>query len=295
VIECVANASEGRDASAIAGLANAVCVDGVRVLDIHSDSDHNRSVITFTGPADEIGSAAVRLAIEAAARIDLRTHRGVHPRIGALDVVPFVPLLGSKMEECIHLAWQVGEAIASGTGIPVFLYGRAATDAARMTLAALRRGGIQGLGARIGSAGWIPDFGPSHLHPSAGAVAVGARAPLVAYNICLETTDLALGRRIARAAREAAGGPRGLQALAFLLDTSHQVQISMNLTNIEATPVRVAFEWVSSLARACGVRVAASEIVGLAPRRALAETTAADLLLPGRIEDYTLEERLKTT
>ncbi len=292
MIECVANLSEGCDAAAIAGMAAAVRLAGARLLDIHSDGDHNRSVFTFVGTVPEIESAAVRLACEAVGRIDLRRHRGVHPRIGALDVVPFVPLDGSSMSECVNVARRVGAAIAEETGVPVFLYGRAATNPARSTLAVLRRGGLDALRERIGHEGWVPDFGPPELHPTAGATAVGARPLLVAYNVCLESADLDVGRRIAFATREANGGPRGVQALAFLLEGKGCVQVSMNLTDVEATSVLAAFRRVSDLAALHGVRVASSEIVGLAPRHALAGVTAKDLRLTGRLEDHMLEERL---
>jgi glutamate formiminotransferase len=292
LIECVANLSEGCDAAAIAGMAAAIRLADARLLDIHSDGDHNRSVFTFVGTMLEIESAAVRLACEAVGRIDLRRHCGVHPRIGALDVVPFVPLDGSSMSECVNVARRVGAAIAEETGVPVFLYGRAATNPARSTLAALRRGGLDALRERIGHVGWVPDFGPPELHPTAGATAVGARPLLVAYNVCLESTDLDVGRRIAFAAREANGGPRGAQALAFLLEGKGCVQVSMNLTDVEETSVLAAFRRVSDLAASHGVRVASSEIVGLAPRHALAGVTAKDLRLTGRLEDHILEERL---
>ncbi len=291
MIECVPNVSEGCDAAAIAGMAAAVRWGDARTLDVHSDCDHNRSVVTFVGTVPGIERAAVRLAREVVARIDLRRHRGVHPRIGALDVVPFVPLAGSSMCQCVDVARRVGAAIAEETGVPVFLYGCAATNPARSTLAALRRGGLDALRERIGRGGWVPDFGPSTLHPTAGATAVGARPPLVAYNVCLESMDLGVGRRIALATREANGGPRGVQALAFLLERKGCVQISMNLTDVEATSVLTAFRRVADLAAAHGVRVASSEIVGLAPRRALAGATAEDLRLTGRLEDHVLEER----
>ena len=294
-MECVANLSEGCDAAVISEMAAAVRRVGARLLDVHADCDHHRSVFTMAGTASELEHAAVRLAHEAVAHIDLRVHRGVHPRIGALDVVPFVPLPGSTLGECIDLAVRVGERIARETRIPVFLYGLAARREDRASLATIRRGGIEGLAARIGCEGWVPDFGPPTLHSSAGAVTVGARPPLVAYNVCLETTDVALGRRIAAAARASNGGPTGVQALAFLLKGRGCVQISMNLTDVEATSVVAVFSWVSDLAAASGVGVASSEIVGLAPRRALTGATAKGLRLEGRIVDRMLEERLERT
>jgi len=294
-MECVANLSEGRDMAAISEMAAAVRRTGARLLDIHSDCDHNRSVFTMVGNTGELEYAAVRLAHEVAARIDLRIHRGVHPRIGALDVVPFVPLCGSTMRECVDLAVWVGERIARETSIPVFLYGHAARRPDRTALAVIRRGGVEGLAARIGREGWVPDFGPPTLHSSAGAVAVGARPPLVAYNVCLDTMDVALGRRIATAARASNGGPAGVQALAFFLEGRGCMQISMNLTDVAVTSVAAAFSWVSALAAANGVRVTSSEIVGLAPRRTLIGTTAEGLRLDGRLADRILEEHLEET
>ncbi len=291
MIECVPNLSEGRDAAAIAGMAAAARSTGARLLDVHSDGDHNRSVFTLVGTAPEIERAAVTLAREAVARIDLREHTGVHPRIGAIDVVPFVPLGGSSMDECVGLARRSGARIADETGVPVFLYGMAATSPVRSTLATLRRGGLDGLRERIGREGWVPDFGPPILHPTAGAIAVGARRLLVAYNVCLESRDLDLGRRIASATREADGGLRGVQALTFFLERRGCVQISMNLTDIESTSVLAAFRRVSDLAAADGVRVGSSEIVGLAPRRALVGASTENLRLADRLEDHILEAR----
>ncbi len=294
MIECVANLSEGCDAAAVAEMAAALRSTGAALLDVHSDCDHNRSVFTFVGVAPAAERGAVSLAREAMARIDLRRQRGVHPRIGALDVVPFVPLGDSTMDECVRTARRVGAAIALETGIPVFLYGQAASDPARSSLAVLRRGGVEGLSERIGRAGWVPDFGPPQLHPSAGATAVGARPLLVAYNVCLETRDLSVGRRIARATRAANGGPTGVQALAFLLASQDRVQVSMNLTDVESTSVPEALGWVKKLASEEGVRVAWTEIVGLAPRRALADASTEDLRLRDPLEGHILEVRMET-
>jgi glutamate formiminotransferase len=199
------------------------------------------------------------------------------------------------MEECVRLARSAGEKIAAELGMPVFLYGRAAADPARSTLAVLRRGGLDGLRQRIGQPGWVPDFGPPRLHPTAGAVAVGARSLLVAYNVCLDTDNLAIGREIASATRAANGGPAGTQALAFLLPSSGRVQVSMNLTDVEATTVMDAFRRVAGLAAVHGIRVLSTEIVGLAPRRALAGATADNLQLGDRLEEHVLENRLEAT
>ncbi len=293
MIECVANVSEGRDAAAISAMGAAVRSAGARLLDVHSDVDHHRSVFTFAGAPDDVERAAVCLASEAVARVDLRRHRGVHPRIGALDVVPFVPLSESTMAACVGAARRVGSAIAAEYGVPVFLYGEAATEPQRASLSALRRGGLEGLSRRIGTPGWVPDFGPAALHPTAGATAVGARPLLIAYNVCLGTEDAALGLRIAAATRGTGGGLPGVLALAFPLQSRRCVQISMNLTDIERTSVPEAYDWVQRLAADCGTAVIWTEIVGLAPRRALSGATSKQLQLRDDVESHVLEARLE--
>lgn len=291
MIECIANLSEGRDAAAIEAMAAAVSRSAARLLDVHSDRDHHRSVFTLAGEPAHVERAAFALASEAVARVDLRAHRGVHPRIGAVDVLPFAPLGGATIEDCVAVARRVGEQIAVKLGVPVYLYARTASRPERAPLAALRRGGLAGLRERMADPAWAPDFGPPHLHPTAGAAAVGARPPLVAYNVVLDTSDMAVARSVAAATRAAGGGPPGAQALAFYLESARRAQVSMNLTEVEPGCVAAAFDRVRDLSAAHGARVAWSELVGLAPRAALRGCTAERLRLRDRIEAHVLEDR----
>lgn len=293
MIECVANVSEGRNAAAIQWVVAAIRLGRARILDVHSDAEHNRSVITLAGETGDLEEAAISLASAARDAIDLRRHTGVHPRVGALDVVPFVPLERASMEECIALARVVGSRMAAELGIPVFLYGRAARTPDRAALSSLRRGGVQGLAERMALPEGRPDFGDA-LHPTAGATAVGARGPLVAYNVCLATRDLGLGRRIARTLRGSAGGLRGVQALAFDLPSRNVVQVSMNLTEPEQTTISTAFRGVLKLAAAAGVAVQSSEIVGLAPRWAVGELDGVSLRLDDELDRHLLEPKLES-
>ena len=292
MIESVPNLSEGRSEERISRIAFAVGGAGCRLLDIHSDRDHNRSVLTFVGEPDRIIDAVVALAGAAFEEIDIRTHRGVHPRIGSLDVVPLVPLFDSSMEDCIGLARSLGDEIALRYGVPVYLYGDAASSPERRELSSIRKGGLTGLASRISSPEWHPDFGPARLHPTAGAVAVGARGLLVAYNVLLDTEDIAIGRRIASAIREREGGLPGVKALAFYLESRRLVQVSMNLTDIDATPIPRAFSAVRKEAARYGVGVVESEIVGLVPRRALQGAGKEDLLCRRDPAELILEDRI---
>ncbi|MEW5825931.1 MAG: glutamate formimidoyltransferase [Candidatus Bipolaricaulota bacterium] len=292
MIECVPNLSEGRDAAAVERIAAACRIPGVRQLDVHSDADHHRTVLTLVGDADPLETCIVALAQSAQREIDLRRHAGVHPRVGALDVVPFVPLGRESMRVCADLARRVGERIARETGIPVFLYGRAAEPPDSMTLAQLRRGGLAGLAGRMERGETRPDYGVE-LHPTAGAVAVGARGLLVAYNVCLATRDLELARRIARSVRATEGGLAGVQALALALPRRRMIQISMNLTDPEATSLSNAFEAVAACAADAGVAVHSSEIVGLAPTWSIGPLDARALRLEEPLEGKLLERRLE--
>ena len=293
MIESVPNLSEGRSEEKIEALAAAVRGSGSRLLDLHSDPDHNRSVLTFVGDPDRLFDAVLALAGAAVELIDLRLHSGVHPRIGSLDVVPFVPLNGSSMADCVDLARAVGAGIAERYGIPVYLYGEASADPARRELPSIRKGGLPGLASRIATAAWRPDFGPARLHPTAGAVAVGARGPLVAYNVLLDTGDVAIGREIAAAIREKGGGLPGVKALPFYLESRGRVQVSMNLTDIDATPIPRAFAAVRDEAGRHGVGVVGSENVGLVPRRALAGATGKELLCSRDPAELVLEEKIR--
>jgi glutamate formiminotransferase len=294
LIESVPNVSEGRRRDVIESMARAIrAVNGVRLLDSSSDPSHNRSVFTLVGDRSSIEAAIMALFDRAVADLDLRTHRGEHPRIGVVDVVPFVPLEAATMADCVALARKVGAAVADRFRVPVYLYEEAAADPARRLLEDIRRGGFEGLAARMASPGWAPDFGPSAPHPSAGASAVGARMPLVAYNVNLDTDRLDVAKAIAAAIRESGGGLRFVKALGLRLDARGIVQVSMNLTNYEATPIHRVFDAVKREASRHGVHVLESEIVGLVPSAALSAAAAHDLQLVGFTPDKVLENRLR--
>jgi glutamate formiminotransferase len=294
IVECVPNFSEGRRPEVVARLVEAVeSVEGTLVLDTHVDADHNRSVITFVGGVESIVEAAVRVAARAAELIDLRKHAGVHPRVGALDVLPFVPVRGVTLEECIRLAHAAGARIAREVGVPVYFYESAARRPDRVNLEDVRRGGFELLREEIETnPERAPDEGAPRIHETAGACVVGARSLLVAYNINLDTTDVTVARRVARAVRGRDGGLRYLKALGFELRERGLTQVSMNLVRFEKTALHHAFEAVRREAARYGVRVVGSEIVGLIPQAAL--DRAADYFL--QIENFTpdlvLENRI---
>jgi glutamate formiminotransferase len=278
IIESIPNVSEGRRPEVIERLAEAIrATPGVRLLDYSSDPSHNRSVYTLVGDADGVKRATLALFEQAVAAIDLRTHRGEHPRLGAVDVVPFVPIEGITMAECVALAQEVGAAVADRFGVPVFLYEEAAANPARRNLEDIRRGEFEGLAAKMRNAEWTPDFGPAVPHPSAGASVIGARMPLIAYNINLNTNRLDVAKKIAAAIRHSSGGLRYVKAAGFMLEDRGIVQVSMNLTNYEKTPIFRVFEIVKREAARYGVSILESEIVGLVPSAAL--TAAAEFYL----------------
>lgn len=274
IIECVPNFSEGRRPEVIERIVAAISTNPrVTVLGAECDEDHNRSVVTFIGPPDDVADAAFRATARAAELIDLKYHVGAHPRMGATDVLPFVPLREATMEHCIAIADSVGERIARELNIPVFLYEHAARRAERRNLADLRRGGFEALRETMSTDPTRqPDFGASVVHPTAGATAVGARNLLVAFNVNLATTDVSIAKRIARAVRGSSGGLRYVKALGLALPSRGIVQVSMNLTNVEATPIHRVFELIRLEAERHGVGIAGGELIGLAPNRAVAET-----------------------
>ncbi len=291
IIECVPNVSEGRDPAAIEAMAAAVrTAPGVRLLDVSSDGAHNRSVLTFVGDAAAVRAGVLALFREAVGRIDLRAHKGEHPRMGAVDVVPFIPVRGSSVEECVALSREVGAAIASEFGIPVYLYEDSASAEHRRNLAEVRKGQFEGFAEKMKDLRWAPDFGPAAPHVSAGAVAVGARAFLIAYNINLATKDLAVADRIARAIRHLSGGFRYVKAMGVELADRGLVQVSINMTNFRKTPLHRVFDCVRSEAERHGVAIVGSEIVGLAPADAL--FAAAEHYL--RLEGFSAEQVLET-
>ncbi|MBI5855749.1 MAG: glutamate formimidoyltransferase [Nitrospirae bacterium] len=295
IVECVPNFSEGRNPDTVAAIvAAARAVSGVLVLDQEMDSDHHRAVITLAGEPEAVGEAAVRCARVASERIDLRVHQGAHPRIGATDVVPFIPIRGVTMDECVVLARQVGSRIGRDLNIPVFLYERAATRQERTNLEAIRRGNLEGLASRLADdAAWVPDFGPPRLHPTAGATIVGARPALIAFNVNLATDNLEIAKAIAKVVRFSSGGLPCVKGLGVPLTTRGMVQVSMNLTNFEATPIHVAFEAVRKEAEQRGTRVAGSEIIGLVPQAALLQASEYFLKVERFDPTQVLETRLE--
>ncbi len=270
LIESVPNFSEGRRIEVVDRIVRAIeSVPGAYLLDRTSDASHNRSVITLAGEPVPILEALERAVAVAVGEIDLEKHHGEHPRIGAVDVVPFVPLGDTKMADCVELARTFGERVADRFALPVYLYGEAATTPSRVRLADVRRGQFEGLKTQIGTAGREPDFGPSTLHPSAGAIAVGARPFLIAYNINLETSDLELAKRIARRIRESSGGLPKVQANGFWIEELGRAQVSMNLLDYRTTPLWRVWETVRAEAAEDDVELLESELIGLAPLGAL--------------------------
>jgi glutamate formiminotransferase len=270
LIESVPNVSEGRRLDIVDALAAALeSVDGVYLLDRTSDASHNRSVFTLAGEDAPVAEALERLVEAAIPRIDLNEHQGEHPRIGAVDVVPFVPLGDTTMDDCIELANTFGARIAERHGIPVFLYANAARRADRVRLADVRRGQYEGLRDEIGMHGREPDFGPPRTHPTFGALAVSARPFLIAYNINLDSDDVELAKRIARRVRESSGGLPKVQASGFWIAELGRAQVSMNLLDFSVTPMWLVWDTVRELAAEDGVEPAESELIGLAPVAAL--------------------------
>ena len=296
IIECIPNVSEGRRPEVIEAIAAAIrAVPGVRLLDHSSDASHNRSVFTMAGDAEAVKTAVLAMYERAIAAIDLRTHKGEHPRLGAVDVVPFVPIEGVTMDDCVALAKDVGAAVASRFGVPMYLYEDASTNPARKNLEDIRRGEFEGLAAKMTSPGWTPDFGPAAPHPSAGASVIGARMPLIAYNINLNTDRLDVAKKIAAAIRHSSGGFRYVKAAGFKLEDRGIVQVSMNLTNYEKTPIFRVFEAVKREAERYGVTILESEIIGLIPSAALNATAEYYLQIAAFSPDQILENKLRTT
>ena len=294
VIECVPNISEGRRAEVITSIADALrAVPRLRVLDVQSDASHNRSVFTLAGDAASLAAGIPVLFEHAIAAIDLRTHRGEHPRLGAVDVVPFVPIADVAMAECVALAKQIGADVAERFELPVYLYEDASSQPHRKRLEDIRRGEFEGLAAKMRDAAWTPDFGPTAPHPSAGASVIGARMPLIAYNINLATDRLDVAKKIASAIRHSSGGFRFVKAMGIALEDRGIVQVSMNLTNYEKTPVFRVFETVKREAARYGVSILDSEIVGLVPAGALTQAAEFYLQLEGFSGGQVLENKLR--
>jgi glutamate formiminotransferase / formiminotetrahydrofolate cyclodeaminase len=291
IVECVPNFSEGRDKSKVDAIVAAMKIDGVYVLDREMDADHNRCVITLAGEREAVQEAAIRGVGKAAELIDLNLHQGAHPRLGAADVVPFIPIEGVSLEDCVAMARHTGEQIWKRYQIPVYLYEAAAVSPERQNLENIRRGQFEGIRDEIATnPARKPDFGEARLHPTAGACVVGARKFLIAYNIFLNTPDVAIAKQVAKAVRFSSGGLRFVKAAGFLV--RGQAQVSMNLTDFEQTPMHRVFEMVRSEAARHGFSIVSSEIIGLVPKKALEQVAEWFLQVENFDSSLILENRL---
>lgn len=291
IIECIPNFSEGRNKEIIEKIVNNLKGrDNVKLLDYSSDSDHNRTVVTVIGSPVELKAAILDMAKSVYENIDMTVHKGEHPRMGALDVVPFVPVSGVTMEECINLAREVGKEIAESFHIPVYLYEEAASCTERQNLANVRKGQYEGFFQKIKQEEWKPDFGVSEVNIKGGCTAVGARVPLVAFNVNLGTDNIEIANNIAKIVRHIGGGLRFVKAMGVKLEDRNIVQVSMNLVNFEKTAVYRAFEMVKMEAKRYGVNVIGSEVIGLVPMAALIQSAQYYL----QIEDFNMDQVLET-
>ena len=293
VIECIPNVSEGRRPEIIDACAEAIRQSQVRLLDVKPDESHNRTVFTFAGSPENVRAAAIALFDVALSKIDLRQHSGEHPRIGAVDVTPFVPIEGATMADCVAIARDVAIQVSTKHQLPIFLYEEAATSPSRRNLEDIRRGEFEGLEAKLKQPEWKPDFGPAAPHPSAGASVIGARMPLIAYNINLATDRLDVAKKIAAAIRQSSGGFRYVKAMGVELADRGIVQVSMNLTNLEKTPIFRVFEVVKREAERYGVAVLESEVIGLVPAAALTSSAAWYLQMDTFSDAQVLENKLR--
>ncbi len=290
IVECVPNFSEGRRSDVVEKILDAIRnVEGIKVLDSSSDASHNRTVVTFVGAPEGVKEAAFRAAEKAAELIDMEQHQGEHPRIGATDVLPLIPVSGVSMDECVELARQLGQEIGEKLAIPIYLYEEAAVCPERKNLAHVRKGEYEGLQEAISQPERHPDFGPARMHPTAGATAVGARPPLVAYNINLGTSDLTVAKAIAKTIRGSSGGYPSIKALGMLIKETNTAQVTINVCNYHQVSLARVFETVKSEAARYGVNVTGSEIVGLVPMDALLDVAAYYLRLEGFKPDQVLE------
>ena len=293
LIECVPNFSEGRRKEVIEAIIDEARKFNVKILDYSPDADHNRTDVTFIGEPEEVKKAALAMSMKAVELIDMNKHKGEHPRMGAMDVVPFIPLTGTTMEECIELAKQFASEFSEKAGVPCYLYEEAATRPDRKNLANIRRGEFEGLKEEIGkNDDKRPDFGPNHIHPTAGATAVGARFFLIAFNVNLSTDDISIAKSIAKAVRHSSGGYRYVKAMGFEIKERGIVQVSMNMVNYKGTPLFRVFETIKREAERYGVSIVGSEIVGLIPMEALIDVADFYLRLENFDENQVLEKRL---
>jgi glutamate formiminotransferase len=294
VVECVPNFSEGRRKAVVDKIVYSIrSVPGIKVLDVEMDHDHNRSVVTFTGTKDSVQEAAFRGARAASELIDLNTHKGEHPRMGALDVLPFVPINGVTMDDCVEIAKRVGARVGKELKIPVYLYEAAASKPERRNLENVRRGEFEGLKeAILKDDSRFPDFGPRMLHPTAGATAIGARMPLIAFNVNLKSEDIEVAKGIAKKIRASSGGLPHVKALGFHLREKGMVQVSMNLTDYTVTPISKVFDEISKEAASRGVEIAEGELIGLIPLDAVCDLAARFLKIPNFTSNQVLERRI---
>lgn len=293
LVECVPNFSEGKRASVIQAIIGELDAYQVKILDQSPDPDHNRTDVTFIGEPQEVKQAALAMALKAVELIDMTQHTGEHPRMGAMDVVPFVPLMDTTMEECVQLAREFAQDFAEQAGVPCFLYEEAATRPERRNLAAIRKGEFEGLREEIGTnPEKEPDYGPHHIHPTAGATAVGARFFLIAFNVNLDTDNLEVAKSIAKAVRHSSGGYRYVKAMGFDIKERGIVQVSMNLVNYRGTPIFRVFETIKREGQRYGVNVVGSELIGLVPMEALLDVANFYLQLENFKQEQVLEQRL---
>ena len=286
IIESIPNISEGKNQEVIEAVVDQIRqTPGCTLLDYSSDPNHNRSVITYIGDAKAVEEASVKLAKKAVELIDLTKHTGEHPRMGCVDVMPFVPIKDATNEDCVALSETVGKRIAEEAGLPVFLYEMSAKKPERKNLATIRKGQFEGMAEKVKDPAWEPDFGGARIHPTGGVVAVGARPPLVAYNLNLDTSDVEVAKKIAKIIREKDGGLANVKAMGFMLEDRNIAQVSINMTDFRVTPLYRVTEMVKMEARKYGVSVIGSEVIGLCPMKALIDSAEYYL----RIENFDFE------
>jgi glutamate formiminotransferase len=291
ILECVPNFSEGRDEKKVEEIvAEVQKIPGVKLLDYFSDSDHNRTVVTFIGDPEAVKQAALRSSLRALEGIDMRTHTGGHPRLGAVDVVPFVPIRGMGMKEAVGIAHQFGREFGEMGEVPVYFYGEAATDPRRKKLADIRKGEYEGLREKLSIPGWEPDAGTRSFNPKSGATVVGARLPLIAFNVNLRTQNLDFAKRVARKIRESSGGIPSVQALGVELKERRMVQVSMNLTDYRRASIPKVVEFIRAEIAGTGLEIAETELVGLLPLEALEDVVREYLKMP----EFTAEQVIET-
>ena len=292
LVECVPNFSEGRNESIVEKIIDeARNVEGIKILDYSSDKDHNRTVLTMIGSPEQVKEAAIKTAKKAAELIDMSLHEGAHPRMGATDVIPFTPVSNITIEECVEIAKEVGEEIGSW-GIPVYLYEDAATSPDRRNLADIRKGQYEAFFEKIKDPKWKPDYGPQEMNVKSGGTVVGARVPLIAFNVNLDTPDVEIANKIARKVRHIGGGLRYVKGIGLKLEDRNQTQVSMNLVNFEKTSVYQAFEMVKMEAKRYGVNVVGSEVIGTVPMKSLLDVAEYYLQIENFSMDQILEKRL---